>query len=432
VPMADIRVNSRNSVLVISFSFAPNARVGGKRFSFLSEMLAGFPLDLHILTLKEEHIPDKDHSIPFSGMVHRAAMVPYFPRQDRSFLGRAFSRFWISHLSMLDPYSGWIAPAVAKGIAVIKRHEIDTIVATGPPFSSMVVALFLHRITGVPFILDYRDPWSNRKKNVNYCRPFGKKLNVAMERRAINRASALVFNAKAMREEFHKTFGDHVSAFPSTIIPNGYHPRHTVEPLKLEPGRRQLIYAGKLYDERSIDPIAKALNRVIAEGVVSRSDLRFHVFGRMLPADKERVKAAGLEEVIVEHDPVPYETIIRYLRGSDILVLIVGDKMSYSVSYKFYDYLSVRRPILALVPRNSQMVEMMESIDCGQYAYADDPDSVYASIREMLLGTRKYSFSGAEQYTWREAAFKYNDLIATVCESGDFAKPTLSSPGHPA
>jgi glycosyltransferase involved in cell wall biosynthesis len=428
--MAERVIRAKSKVLVVSSYFAPNATVGGKRFCFLSELLSDSEMDLHILTQKEEHIPEKDPSIPFSGNVHRATMIPCFPRRDTTLFSRAISRLWVSHFSLLDPYSGWIVPAVIKGFQVIRRHGIEAIVATGPPFSAMVVAHLLHRITGIPYVLDYRDPWSNRKKNLNYSKPFGKKLNVALERSAVRRAAALVFNARAMREEFLKTFKDGVQA-PTYYIPNGYHPSHTVEPLSLGPGKH-LIYAGMLYDERRIRPLATALHRIIEEGIVPRSELRFHIFGRMIPADRERVREMGLEEVIVEHEPVPFDTIIRYLRGADILVLIVGPKMSYSISYKFFDYLSVRRPILALVPENSQMVEMMEEIDCGQYAYADDPDSVYASIREMLLGTRKYSFSGAEQYTWREAAFKYNDLIATVSESGDFAKRPHYAPDLPA
>jgi hypothetical protein len=63
-------------ILIISNYFASDNRVGAKRFSFLSNIFYRKYSELHILTLKEKCIPQKDHSISSAGTVHRAGSYP--------------------------------------------------------------------------------------------------------------------------------------------------------------------------------------------------------------------------------------------------------------------------------------------------------------------------------------------------------------------
>ena len=58
------------------------------------------------------------------------------------------------------PWAGWVPFAVAQGVAVVRRERPVAIFSSFPPTASHLVALALHRLTGLPWIADFRDPWT--------------------------------------------------------------------------------------------------------------------------------------------------------------------------------------------------------------------------------------------------------------------------------
>jgi len=197
-------------ILIISLFFAPSTMVGGKRFSFLSTIFQKSYPELHVLTLKEKHISPKDKSLRYGGIIHRAGMYPPYPINKNNLFKRIFNRLWEKYLCFLDPFSGWILPAIIKGLKIIKDYKIDLIIATGPPFSSMVVGFILSLITQAKLILDYRDPWTSHDRI--YSKIFGKKINEFVEKASVKRAAGLVFCSQIMKANFLESFGKYTKA----------------------------------------------------------------------------------------------------------------------------------------------------------------------------------------------------------------------------
>src|SRR2546430_64640 len=77
----------------------------------------------------------------------------------RSFLRAAVRRAeaWCYHPDMA---MGWIRPAVRATVHMSARKRPDVIWATAGPVSSFVVAQRASQRTGVPYVLDFRDPWT--------------------------------------------------------------------------------------------------------------------------------------------------------------------------------------------------------------------------------------------------------------------------------
>ena len=395
-------------ILIISFSFAPSTKVGGKRFSFLSRILQKRYPELHVLTLKEKYISPQDKSLRYGGIIHRAGMYPPYPINKNNLFKRIFSRLWEKYLCFLDPFSGWILPAIIKGLKIVKDHKIDLIIVTGPPFSSMVVGFILSLITQAKLILDYRDPWTNL--NSKYCKIFGKKLNEFLEKASVKRAAGLVFCSQIMKANFLESFGKYTKA-PCHVVTNGFHNNDTVQPLSLGKGRKNMVYAGSFYGERKIELLSESLFHLLNEGSITKDSFCLHVFGKIKDEDKQVIKKFGLEYIIKEHSPVPHEKIIKYMKDADILFLPSGTKVGYAIPYKFFDYLSVKRPIFAVAPEDSAVADLMDRIDCGKFALINNEESILKILRAILKNEDEYTFSGADEYTWEERGLKYMEVI---------------------
>lgn len=398
-------------ILIISLLFEPDKRVGGKRFSFLSRILQKKYPELHVLTLKEKCIPQKDNSVASAGTIHRAGMYPSCPIETNNILKRIFRRLWNDYLCLVDPFSGWIFPALIKALKIIRDYKTNLIIITGPPFSPMVIGILLSLLTKAKLILDYRDPWSNH--NWGYQKIFRKKFNQFFEKLAISRASALVFCSRIMMENFRDSLGKYTKA-TCHVVTNGFYSRDTIEPLSLGNGRRNMVYAGKFYGERGIGLLVKPLFHLLNQGTINKNNFSCYIFGSLTNENREVIKKYGLNEIIKEQPRVPYEKILRYLKGADILFLPSGSEFRYAIPFKFYDYLSVKRPILAVAPRRSEVAELMKEIDCGQLAFIDSEESILKNLRAMILHEKEYSYSGAQQYTWDEIGHKYLQVIDKV------------------
>ena len=68
---------------------------------------------------------------------------------------------WIrANLFVPDPRVGWVRPSVKRLKAYLKEHPVDVMVTTGPPHSVHLIGERLHKDLGIPWIPDFRDPWS--------------------------------------------------------------------------------------------------------------------------------------------------------------------------------------------------------------------------------------------------------------------------------
>ena len=60
-----------------------------------------------------------------------------------------------------DAKIGWIPFAVSDGLKIINDHQIDMIFSSSPPQTINLIAKKLSKKTGIPWVADYRDPWTD-------------------------------------------------------------------------------------------------------------------------------------------------------------------------------------------------------------------------------------------------------------------------------
>ena len=389
--------------------------VGGKRFYFLTSILKE-RYDFHVVALRQDSYSPKDMSLPVAVPVHQVPAFPVFPRKNRprTFFSVLLWYLWIHFFSVFDPFVGWLIPGFIRGIKLIQQHNIDMIIATGPPFCAMVIAWLLGKVSKKPFILDYRDPWAGYAKGRDV-KPFGKLINTWLERRAVGDAGAIVVVTPTMKELLRGAIPEARGA-NIQVITNGFHEIDSSTPLRLEHDRSVILYAGTFYGQRRIGLLIEPLQQLIKHGEISGAALRVHIFGQLLPVDRATIAVAGLTEQVIEHPFVEYATLIRYMKGADLLFLPSGTDVPYAIPGKFYDYLSVQRPILALGVPGSALESIVHETNCGEFVAIDDPAAIAAAIKKILTGGASYNFAGASNYTWNKIAEQYDGVIQSVLE----------------
>jgi len=398
----------KGGLLLVSYHFAPSVAVGGKRFSYLSGLFGQAGYEVHVVAARLGRKEARDASIPSAGQVHRAGVYPPYPVARVGFWRRLYLRVWERYVPQVDWYSGWILPAFWRGWRVVRRHGIKQVVATGPPFSAMLVGWLLSCFCGVRLIVDYRDPWGNRENIASHA--VRGRLGRFFERRVLRRASVAVVVSEAMGRDLRAAY-DGALRGRCEVVTNGYWPGEGIAPLELASGKQVILYTGSFYSDRKMTLLAGPLSRLIERGEVSRDKVAIHVFGSLAGADLAALAACGLGDLVEAHSPVEHERVLGYMKGADVLVLLSGRDVRYALPFKLYDYLSVQRPILAIAPEDSAVQEFMAGGCYGEYASIDDEGAIEAALKRLLQDGAGYDFSQARRYTWDNVAAAYGRVL---------------------
>lgn len=401
----------KKNILIISLSFAPNAKVGSRRVGYLSEMFEKYGYNCFVLTVKEKYYLQKDCSVPYGGTIYRTGMYPSFtlPASNNTLFQRIFHRIWSDYFSLGEPYNGFILPSLFKGLKIIRKHDIEVIIVSVPPVSPMISGLLLSWLTRTRLIIDYRDPWTTNSLFLENLSA-KKELSKFIEKLVVKQASDLIFCSGVMRDEFLEHYSRHTKA-RCHVITNGLSIRDNVRPLYLEKTKKVMLYAGSFYGERKLQLLLDPLYHLQRKGIINKDNFCLYIFSILSKEDREAIKKNGLVDLVKEHALVNYQTIIKYMKGADILFLPSGSDVNYAIPYKFFDYLSVKRPIFTVAPRNSAIAQLMNRIDCGRLAFEDSQESIQKTLCKMITENETYSFSGFEQFSWDEISKKYEDVI---------------------
>src|SRR5699024_902587 len=121
-------------------------------------------------------------------------------------------------LAQPDRWASWWLGAVPAGLRLIKRDRPSVIWSTYPIATTHLIAHTLHRLTGLPWVADFRDPVSNTDLGSSALTHW---TRARMEKKTIRRAACSVFTtdgaARLYAERYPWRPGEDF-----VVIPNGY------------------------------------------------------------------------------------------------------------------------------------------------------------------------------------------------------------------
>ena len=462
-------MSSRPRILIVAYDFPPHGAIGTMRTLRLVRQLHAEGWDITVLTgSPRTYLPGTpvdaklEAQVPSSVRVIQAyavrgldmaasaagrlagrarpadsngaapsTSVPPTPKQQSAI--RRAKDLVDAALAIPDNDAGWIAPAVASGLWHMSAHgRPDVLYSSAPPWSGQAVALALARITGRPWLADFRDPWS-RAPWRDWRQPFRQRAAAALEKRVIGRADGVLFVTRANLDEFAAFYGP-ASAARFHLVPNGCDPSefHGVEPLPARP-EFVLLHAGTLYGARNPLPLIRAIAAAVHRGALDRSRFRLRLLGNIsLPVDlAAESRALGIDGVV---EFVPRVTRAESLREmvSASALLLVQPGTTVSVPGKAYEYLAAGRPLLALT-EEGETAALVRASGIGVAVHPEDPiDKIEAGLLELVaIASSAYAAPPKSLYDGTVHAASVTRLLGAFAEHGRRASAHRAGPAHP-
>ncbi|MBI3197791.1 MAG: hypothetical protein HYZ40_09850 [Rhodospirillales bacterium] len=361
-------------VALVSGHFAPSNLVGAHRARLWSRYLPEFGWEPIVVTgdprqYEERPDPDLERLVaPGLRVIHAATMST---RPVRIVGDIGVRAFWGCYRALA---------------ALAAKREIDFVLVTIPSNFLAPVGRLIHRRYGVPYGIDYQDPWINRTPGVDrlFSRAWGAhQLGALLAPWAVRDAALITGMAPGyvagMLERNPTVAGKAVLAYmPMGSAPEDFVPVQDLHraPFLFVPGDGcfHMIYAGALLPAGFVvlDAFLAGLRRLRETAPDVAARLRVHFVGTGISPDDPRghqvlprARRAGVEEIVSEHPHrIGYVDTLNHLMQSDAVLVLGSTEPHYTPSKVFQAMLS-RRPVFAILHEKSTAVDMIRSAHAG-------------------------------------------------------------------
>lgn len=329
---------------------------------------------------------------------------------------------WIrANVFIPDARIGWFPFAVRRGRQLLRSGRFDALLSSGAPHSVHVIGRSLHRSTGVPWVADLHDPWTD----ISYYDEFphttwARRLDASLETSVLSEASAVTTVSPSWADLFASKAANHYH-----VVENGFD-QEDFEAVaeELDEGF-VLAHVGKLYASRNPTAVWAALQDLRANDAIP--DLSVRLIGTVDPAVRRSIAEHELQPIVEIRDFVPHEEAIRQMARSALLLLVIEPfaQAKGMITSKLYEYLASERPVLGVGPPGGDANALLERHDAGEVVAWNDARRARDLIAEhydaWASGTPR---SGAglidlSEHTRRHQAHRMAQVLHRVAEDED-------------
>lgn len=377
-------------VLLIAFHFPPlKGSSGLERSLGFCRNLSSFGLRPIVLSanprayeaVSEERIRD----IPSDAIVERPFVLD--AAKHMSIRGR-----YPGWLATPDRWVTWLLGAVPCGWRLIRRHRPVAIWSTYPIATAHWVAYWLARLSGLPWVADFRDPMVEHdvRTGTDYpADPRLRKARLRIERRVAERAAAMVFCTRGAADIFARRYPE-IRADRIHVIPNGFDEgafTRPAAPPAIPSAHVKLVHSGVLYPGPDRDPSAflQAV-RGLLDAEPRWSD-RLRIVLRASGHDdiyRPVIDRLNLGAWVELAPPRPYREALDEMLAASGLLIFQGHPSNPAIPAKLYEYFRARRPILAMVDAEGDTAALLRSENVGTLVPIDDAAAIQTGLSNFL------------------------------------------------
>lgn len=389
-------------ILIISYYWPPSGGAGVQRWLKFVKYLRKFGWEPVLYIPSNPEYPETDHSLEKDvpdGMeiIKQPIWEPYATYKklqgqkkeekiNAAFLSEKKKNPFLENLSVWirgnffipDARKFWIKPSVKFLTDYLKEHPVKVIISTGPPHSMHLIAMPLAEKFNIPWLADFRDPWTNID--------FYKDLKLTswadnkhrdLERKVLNTADQVVVISQTMARDMNN-----LCPRKYEVITNGFDEEDITEQKTILDTKFSIAHIGTLVSTRNPSALWDAFSELINEVPGFREDIEIKLVGKVDISVTESIQVKGLEPYLKRIDYLPHDEVVKCQRQSRLLLLIINNTPNAKMilTGKFFEYLAAKRPILLLGPLDGDAAFIMKETNAGLISGFQDKETMKQNI----------------------------------------------------
>lgn len=431
-------------VLIITYYWPPSGGSGVQRWLKMSKYLPEYGWQPVVYTAKNAEYPVEDPSLekdvsPEVEVIRRPIVEPY--NYYKKFLGikkeqkvkagfideTGKQKGWRKNLSVWirgnffipDARCWWVKPSVKYLKSYLKEHPVDAIISTGPPHSMHLIAMKLKEELGIPWIADFRDPWTeiDYYNELHLSRLADRKQH-QLERGVLTKADMVV----TVSPDGARRLGRLGSRNVRTIY-NGFDRDDDLICVPTQSEKFTLTYLGVLSKIQSPNNLWQALGELVKEDDNFASNLRINMIGQIDQSATASLQENGLADYVSFTSYIPHEQVAQVHQSSTVLLLLLmpdsEPRAKGLVAGKLFEYMASGRPILCIGPEDGDTAQLLKETQAGVTVGFDNKDKMKEVIKGLYQqylenGLPSNKSKEIEKYSRRALAGEYGRLLDKI------------------
>ena len=331
---------------------------------------------------------------------------------------------WIrGNLFRPDPRCLWIGPSVRYLKKYLEEHPVDLIVSTGPPQSMHMIGRRLAKETGLPWIADFRDPWTKifYFKHLSMNRAT-ERWHHRMERKVLDEATAVVAVSPLVQQEFQA-----MTQTPVELITNGYDecdfPHGKDKDAEGGPEKDFTItHTGLFAADGNPTVLWEVLSEKCAKNEDFRKFLKIKLVGKTDIQIIKSLEDAGLKANLIDMGYQPHSIAVEEQRTASLLILPLRKEPEYKAVLpgKLFEYLASWRPVLGIGQTDGAMSMILNTTKTGVVLDWNDKTSIGRFIdlcwSNHLKGNLTVEDADISQFTRRNLTRRMAELFENIID----------------
>lgn len=208
-----------------------------------------------------------------------------------------------------------------------------------------------------------------------------------LDRRVFNRASGLVAVSSQLKQHLIQVYGvppEKIIVLPNAADPEVFDPTR-IAPQPLATGGKVIGFVGGFYPWHGLDLLLDAFE-VVAQKV-AEARLLLIGDGPAMPAVRERIARAGLEQRVLLTGWVPHANLPSYIAAFHVGVM--PDSNDYGSPMKIFEYMSMGKPVV--VPDYTPLLDAVQDGEEGKIFRARNVPEMADCLTMLLSDDAAYA-----------------------------------------
>jgi glycosyltransferase involved in cell wall biosynthesis len=292
-------------------------------------------------------------------------------------------------LALPDRWWSWWLGAIPAGLAMIRKFEPTLIWSTYPIATAHCIGHTLSRITGLPWVADFRDSMTEDNYPTD---PVTRRVFRRIEAATIHRCTRAAFTTPGTI----RMYSERYPSIPDErfcLIANGYD-EGTFELAERQRGmavrqtgrRLRLLHSGVIYpEERNPTAFFAALAELKQEGRLKAEAVEIVL--RATGHDEYLTQLIGrfdIADLVTLAGAIPYADAVAEMLEVDGLLVLQAASCNHQIPAKVYEYLRAGRPIVGLTDPSGDTAEVLRQAGVRIIVPLDNKDEIKCALLDYL------------------------------------------------
>ncbi len=311
----------------------------------------------------------------------------------------------------------WIKPSVRFLSEYLKQNPVDAIISSGPPHTTHLIARGVKRKTNLPWIADFRDPWTQ----IDFYEQLmltsvADAKHKRLERSVLKEADKVITVSWNWAKDLEA-----IGKRKIEIITNGFDEDDFSAAGSTQSDTKfSMSHIGSLNGDRNAENFWVALKELCNDDAQFKTDLIIRLIGKNDFSVYQSIEQNGLNKQLEKIEYIPHSETGKYQQRSSVLLLFLNNTPNVLgiIPGKLFEYLAARRPILIIGNSNGDSARIVTETNAGAICGFDEKEKMKATIKDFYTRWKKneltVSAAAIEKYSRKTIAQKFAVLLNEI------------------